>query len=412
MLRQQGEPAADGPLKNVRVYVKCAGGLHSRYVLLIEYAPSARGAKKRIQSNHPRYGKSWASKEDICDSDKADFVHWVNHSLARGGGGKRRAHAEVVRSSSRVDKSSMQKPVRVLMSGDGTDFEVEHGVLQCVQGLIHNVIHQTRHGGDGLQMQRRINYVEGKRRRKTEVATLPQPFWAGRLTKRMKRARLTHRRAKGYAYRVAALQRASAKKTEEDLDWLQIHEPRLATIVARQCLHELLPEGASLSAHRVHDSPEEPISHVLIAPLSGDYSDAQLLRVHRQAMVLRRYYELLLEAIRNHQDGGHHFYVVAVATRAGKTLGEESVASSTVRSWHVDYVKNEGRFSPDERGHYTRELLIMEEDIKCKFVKWSLLKAKKDELSLEAARDFLNEQLLVELDVCIPQWPLYVAGLS
>lgn len=117
-------------------------------------------------------------------------------------------------------------------------------------------------------------------------------------------------------------------------------------------------------------------------------------------MVLRRYYELLLEAIRNHQDGGQHFYVVAVATRAGKTLGEESVASSTVRSWHADYVKNEGRFSPDERGHYTRELLIMEEDIKGKFVKWSLLKAKKDELSVEAARDYLNEELLVELDVC------------
>ena len=37
-----------------------------------------------------------------------------------------------------------------------------------------------------------------------------------------------------------------------------------------------------------------------------------------------------------------------------------------------------------------------EEDIQNKFVKWSLKAARKDELSVEAARDFLNELLARE----------------
>lgn len=135
---------------------------------------------------------------------------------------------------------------------------------------------------------------------------------------------------------------------------------------------------------------------VLVA--SGDYSDAQLLRVHRQALVLRRYYELLSETIRAYQVHGITYIVGALAVRAGKVLGEDAVAVSTVRLWHVEYVENKGKFRPDERGHYTRELLVMEEDIKNKFVKWSLGKAKHDDLSVEAAQDYLNKELLNTLE--------------
>lgn len=41
----------------------------------------------------------------------------------------------------------------------------------------------------------------------------------------------------------------------------------------------------------------------------------------------------------------------------------------------------------------------MEEDVKSKFTRWSLLKAKSDDLSVEAARDFLNQELLNTLEV-------------
>lgn len=81
-------------------------------------------------------------------------------------------------------------------------------------------------------------------------------------------------------------------------------------------------------------------------------------------------------------------------------LGDELVVATTVRMWHAEYVNREGTFRPDERGHHTRELLIMEEDIKGKFMKWSLRQAKNDDLSVEAAREYLNTELLVTLEAC------------
>lgn len=122
--------------------------------------------------------------------------------------------------------------------------------------------------------------------------------------------------------------------------------------------------------------------------------------MNRQALVLHRYYELLSEAITEYQESGAHFLVTDVGTRAGKVLGEEMVVVSTVRSWHAQYLEGNGVLRPDERGHYTRELLVMEEDVKHKFSKWSLRRAKADDLSVESARDYLNNELLVKLDVC------------
>lgn len=65
-----------------------------------------------------------------------------------------------------------------------------------------------------------------------------------------------------------------------------------------------------------------------------------------------------------------------------------------MREWHAEYVLGDGLLRADGRGHYTRELLILEEDLNMKFVRWSLGKAKKDELSVEAAREYLNSELL------------------
>lgn len=120
--------------------------------------------------------------------------------------------------------------------------------------------------------------------------------------------------------------------------------------------------------------------------------------MHRQALVLHRYYELLADAILAHQQTGAPYLVLDLGAQAGRVLGEERVAVSTVRYWHSDYVTGNGLFRPDERGHFTRELLIMEEDIYRKFTKWSLTQAKKDDLSVEAAQDFLNNELLNTLE--------------
>lgn len=131
---------------------------------------------------------------------------------------------------------------------------------------------------------------------------------------------------------------------------------------------------------------------------AGDFSQKQLLRVNRQALVLHKYYELLAQAITAYRENGSHYLVCTLASQAGKVLGEEVVVASTVRYWHAEYVSRGGTFRPDERGHHTRELLIMEEDIKNKFIQWSLRKAKHDDLSVEAARDYLNSELLVTLE--------------
>lgn len=115
--------------------------------------------------------------------------------------------------------------------------------------------------------------------------------------------------------------------------------------------------------------------------------------------MLHRYYELLAEAIISYRDSGSLYLVTALGHRAGKVLGDEVVAVSTVRYWHAEYVKGDGLFRADERGHHSRDLLVMEEDIKQKFLKWSLAQAKDDSLSVDAARDYLNDDLLIKLEV-------------
>ena len=163
-------------------------------------------------------------------------------------------------------------------------------------------------------------------------------------------------------------QRRATAKAEANLEWLGAQVELLAGLLATRRSDALLPEG--------------------------DYSDAQLERVHRQCMVLREYYALLDEAI----VGADFYCVYDVASRAGMVLGRKhAVHHSTVRRWSAEFIAGQGQLKPDERGHYTRELLVMEEDVNNAFVKWSLGKAKKDDLSCEEARDYLNGTLLAAL---------------
>jgi len=60
-------------------------------------------------------------------------------------------------------------------------------------------------------------------------------------------------------------------------------------------------------------------------------------------------------------------------------------------------MEGNGKVKADERGYYERELLINEEDLKRKFIKWSLRAARSDELAVEAARDYINEEIMAKL---------------
>lgn len=396
--------ANDDRIPVSRIQIKNAGGIHRRFVIVVEYAPR-KGHKVLIRSNHRKYGKSWATREEITEEDQVQFVSWINNHLATDGvGGHRpRTHSHAVVLASRSSKRRDADVATVRLGA--AEVVVEQSVLQCVRFLVHSVVYRSRLGIDGL----RINYVPSKRHSKTMLASTStasrsHPF-SGLITKRMRAVKyLTQRKrtSKGYQYRQEVLKRRAALKAEEDLQWLECQCTRLATLVARQQQLELLPEGVLCRSQPDHSYlPRFPCCKLTsVCPLIGDYSDAQLLRVHRQALVLHRFYGMLTDAIVAHRDEGIVYIVAALAYEAGQVLGEEAVAVSTVKYWHLDYVDKGGKFTPDERGHHSRELLVNEEDVKRKFVKWSLLKAKSDELDVESARDFLNNELLNTLQAC------------
>lgn len=228
------------------VRIKKAGGLHEHFVLHTTYAPS-KGTRKRVFSNHREYGKSWATKEEITNQDKINFLEWIDKGLARGGGsskGRRDQTRAVQRSSLRTDASTIS-----LSFAGIANMEVEQGVWACVNALINKVCYQSRwHQAKG---QVRVSHsVPSKRRpRHLKLQHGPTSLQAcyrrcrGLISKRYASQKLTQRRSRAYAYRTERLKRAAASRAEENLSWLQHHQLRLATIIARQDLLELLPEG-------------------------------------------------------------------------------------------------------------------------------------------------------------------------
>lgn len=384
-----------------RVRIQSAGGWNERFIIHVEYFPRSGLKSKKIKSNHPGYGKSWATRAEITKADEDEFLAWINNGLSTGGGSVRRPSPCLTsegprfatRSSSRIDVA----PCKEVRIGDAHMGNVQEAVLRCVNYLVDSVIRYNRHGKEVGSIDK-VRYVKGKHRHKDKtVAQLRFSSRPSFITGRSRATKLTQRRCRGFAYRREVLQRNKATKAEADLQWLLEQEQRLATIVSRQNLYALLPDGMPAQTAIRFSSCRAHIA--LPSWHAGDYSDWQLQRVNRQAMVLHRFYELLADAITSNQESGFLYMVTSLAGAAGKVLGEDSVVASTVRLWHADYVAGDGVLRPDERGHYTRELLIMEEDVKNKFVKWSLKAAKNSDLNVATARDFLNDDLLLRLEV-------------
>lgn len=239
-------------MANSRVLVKNAGGHHTRFVLVVRYKPRKGNKTQLIHSNHWKYGKAWASPRDIKVSDKLAFLDWIDKSLAAGGGSKARDSREQVvasRRSARLDGT--MSVVRV----QEDDIMVEEAVLLCLKALVDQVVRFARCSNVHDSLQRSVNIVGSKVRRKTDMTGVIMrtcPF-SVLMTRRMRAvsSRLTQRKrgSKGYAYRNGVLKRAAAFRVEQDLEWLQFHQNRLATIIARQDLRELLPEGKSFKYH-------------------------------------------------------------------------------------------------------------------------------------------------------------------
>lgn len=239
-----------------RLRTRCAGGKHGRIVLVTEYVPR-KGQKKTIQSNHKGYGKSWATEGEIKPQDKLAFVRWIEEEMSRGGGSHGRAAQ--ARSLPCRSSSRMEGLMTVVRTTNAHVLLIEHAVARCIQFLVDNVVHRARH--DGAAAANQINFVPSKRRQKTSCSTTASSFyglWANRAvhkaSRRQRKGRLTQKKRESwsYNYRNGLLRLLAASRAEQDLDWLGTHLFRLATIVARQDLRELLPEGMASTAR---DSP-------------------------------------------------------------------------------------------------------------------------------------------------------------
>lgn len=249
-------PEADGSDRAIsHVRIKNAGGKYGRFVLVADYAPR-KGHKKTIQSNHVSYGMSWATREQISESDKKDFVSWIDTSLGNGGGSTERKalYASAFLTLQRRTSLRLNDKLTCVLRDDARDLIVERAVAQCVCFLVHNVVIRARHAECGGTSSH-IHFVPSKRKPKTKVivktANSSSIFcrWTNHITRRMLHAKkLTQRKRCGRSYlrRDGKLKREAASKAESDLLWLETHQLRLATICARQTLCELLPDGKSV----------------------------------------------------------------------------------------------------------------------------------------------------------------------
>lgn len=147
------------------------------------------------------------------------------------------------RSSDRLDAFAHNS--RFITTGSGSSQWIHGSVVDCVNFLVNTVVLRARHSSEGRVDK--MYYVAGKRCRRKIDAQLPSASSqrrAGLITGRMRAAALTQRRSRGCEYRREKLRRQAAEKRAVDLEWLSAQTRRLATVLARRDLHELLPDGA------------------------------------------------------------------------------------------------------------------------------------------------------------------------
>lgn len=171
-------PDSDGELRpderealaHSRVWIRNAGGLHSRQVLVAYYYPR-RGQKKKVQSNHKKYGKSWVTAGEITKADKLAFLAWIENGLSnKGVGGNGNARTQPSSIASPRSSARIANNIRPVCIGAHSVVHIEEAVVQCVKYLVHTVARQARCIVD-RPMQHRVNHVAGKRRSKTSIAS-------------------------------------------------------------------------------------------------------------------------------------------------------------------------------------------------------------------------------------------------
>ena len=417
---------------------KAVGQIGSGFKLVLTY--KLRPGEKRTDTAHSNnlvYGKRWATREELTAADALAFRRWVEGDMtpACSSGSKPRdlGFRPASRASERVEEREAARgmsPIRMATLGDGAvdnsaAAATSAAAVAATAAEANAAARQERQAQGRLHSWGDAALVEAAETAAAaastaaEAATAAHPaasvpdvhpeIW--RCVEWLKTKLV--RRARAQADKVRAAAQAMIARVKR----------QLSGVAARSAKRQKLNWGAHRkAAHRHHqqdaerreiraaqkvelgtawlrpqiDRLTELLATRTVAGLlpDGDYSERQLDRVTQQALILRRYYELHESALQS----GESFEAYDLAAEAGSSLVPAvSYDLCTVRRWHAQYVESGGTLLADGRGYYERELLINEEDINRKFIKWSLKQARKDELSVEAARDYLNNELLPTL---------------
>jgi len=92
--------------------------------------------------------------------------------------------------------------------------------------------------------------------------------------------------------------------------------------------------------------------------------------------------------------------MIELADAAGSCL-RPKVSGRTILEWHRQYQDNDSHFPLDGRGHFERSWILNEDDLLRKFRNEMKELAAKEELDMDVAVKFVNEDLLKDEDAAL-----------
>ena len=105
---------------------RCAGGMHSKIVLMLQYRPRAgKGRPRWAKSNDPRYAKTWDSVDQITMKDEEEFRSWVENDFAAGGGSKPKEVSPVEMHTLSSERMSVRTSDKVAVDDDALRTEIK-----------------------------------------------------------------------------------------------------------------------------------------------------------------------------------------------------------------------------------------------------------------------------------------------
>lgn len=128
----------------------------------------------------------------------------------------------------------------------------------------------------------------------------------------------------------------------------------------------------------------------LLAESLESFSQYELLHLTLRATAVLQY--LMAQVHDRRPNETLHDLADRVASRWGSRF-----TGRTLRGWLASFLDNDLKFPLNGRGKWARELLILEEDMLLKFKRWLIGRVKKEDLSVDTAHAFINEQLLKPL---------------